>query len=161
MSANVETVLRALDALQAHNTTPADRKQAEQWLLAFQKSDDCWAIAKQLLQDNSKSADVQLFAAQTLKNKAKISRTSQDLCRNLQGDLLHLLQQLPNAPPKATAQLCLALVSVTLPLLDGLQGFLGHVCQTLPLKTSLMLMELLADEANNLMPFGPGKEKGC
>lgn len=149
--------LQAVHALSSSDTNPNDRKAAEQWLLAFQKSDESWNVAKHVLSNGNYGQEVQTFAAQALKTKARMCRSASiDVCRHLQQDLVHLMRDNAQLAVQPLRQVVLALVSVTLPLVNDLPSLVQQLSQLLPLKQCLLFLETLADEASSLQPFGPG-----
>ncbi len=56
------TFLSALAALQSHCSSPQERRGANDWLLAFQRTRECWAAASSLLLDPSVPPHVQVRA---------------------------------------------------------------------------------------------------
>ena len=54
------TFLSALAALQSHASTMDERRGAGDWLLAFQRTPECWVVAKHLLRDATVPPHVQV-----------------------------------------------------------------------------------------------------
>jgi hypothetical protein len=52
----------------------------------------------------------------------------------------------------------MALAPLTLATLDSLQQLLSHMASSLPVPTVLAFLEALAEEGENLLPYGPGVE---
>ncbi|KAG1673285.1 hypothetical protein FOA52_002565 [Chlamydomonas sp. UWO 241] len=117
----------------------------------------CWDVAKQVLLDSNSPAEVQLFAAQTLKNRARLCRTAPlQQCQALQHDVLGVLAQRSDALPQLMKQLCLALVDLSLPAGDTLPGLISHVTGALPATTALLTLEYMAEEVGLMTHFGLG-----
>lgn len=152
------TYLSALQALQAASTSETERKRANDWLMSFQRNPACWGVAMQLLQDANAAPDAQLFAAQTIKARARLLRSAPvDQLQQMQRDILNVMAQVPNASTQRTRQLCLALVDTSLPSLDTLGHLISHLTAAMPTGTALLAIEYLADGASSLTHFGTGR----
>jgi hypothetical protein len=153
------TFLEALHALQSSESTDEQRKGANDWLMQFQRSESSWSVSKQLLLDQSMPGDVQLFAAQTLKSRARLLKTAPaDQCQQMQHDVLSMMtQSSSHASLQLTKQLCLALVDTSLPCGATLDQLISHLTTSLPSTTALLTLEYLAEEVTSMTHFGSGE----
>jgi hypothetical protein len=151
-----EQFIAAVAALHSPNSSTADRKGAEAWLVQFRKSEEGWHECLSLLADHQQPADVQLLAAQCLRPKARLAQSAgnREVHRALQHGLLQAAQQ--GLDPKTLQQVSLACATVTLPLVDQLPGVLMPTLAHMPVHTALVMLEALAEEASTLLSCGPG-----
>ena len=66
-----DQVLQAVHALY-HHPDEGVKKQANDWLDAWQQSQEAWTISSTILRDPKSGLDAQYFCAQTLRTKVKI-----------------------------------------------------------------------------------------
>jgi len=57
---HVGTLLSALAALHSNGSSMDQRREAECWLIAFQRTQECWAVCKRLIEDMLTTQDVQV-----------------------------------------------------------------------------------------------------
>ncbi|KAJ3378595.1 hypothetical protein HDU80_002801, partial [Chytriomyces hyalinus] len=69
-TASVQSVAAAMNVMYNKNSSTSERTGADEWLRAFQKGTDAWAVADAILKmDASVGVEVLVFAAQTLRQK--------------------------------------------------------------------------------------------
>lgn len=153
---SIQQFLHAVEVFSSSTSSNAERKGAEAWIASFQRSDEGWATSLELL-GGGRPVEVETFAAQALKTKARLCRSVQGVSHaGLQQDLVALLRKRNDLQPAPLKQVVLALVNVTFPLLSSLPQLIQTLSQTLPMSTCLLVLEMLADEVGTLQPFGPG-----
>lgn len=147
----------AVQALTSPSSAPEHRKAAEEWLMQFQQSDEGWPVALQLL-SSSQPPEVQTFAAQALKRKAWMSRSSgKDVLKHMQRDLLQALASNQQLSLQTLRQVILALVGSITPALRDLDSLLKQLSDSVRPRTTLLFLETLAEEIGGLQPYGPGQ----
>lgn len=94
----------------------SQKKEATQFLEAFQKTPEAWHIAHELLADSSRQAEMRMFAAQTLRSKATydLGQLPIDAIEQLKVSLLNLLDVYADQDRAIRTQLCLALCQLAL-----------------------------------------------
>ena len=175
----MERVQQAFVVQQTPNSTPAQIKEANQWLEQFQGTQEAWQVADQLLALEA-SADAagalvsaaHIFAAQTMRTKiqydwADLPPSSHDALR---GSLLgHVVRFAPGPQPVLT-QLCLAVALLSLwmeswatPVSDLIGNLTTPPEQAMvKLPALLELLTVLPEETeNNKVQILPRRRSDC
>ena len=116
-------VLAALQALY-HDPSPAAKAQANDALQRFQRTQEAWSTANELLLAQELPLESRLFAAQTFRAKVTFDLESLAVADRvaLRDRLLHALAMYARGPRVVQTQLCLALAALALQLSEEQWG---------------------------------------
>ncbi|PKI85215.1 Nuclear import receptor [Malassezia vespertilionis] len=116
-AAQVREVLQTLDALY-HNPDPQAKAQANVALQRFQRTEDAWRTANELLLAQEHALTSRLFSAQTFRYKVTLDleQLPAEAQLSLRDTLLDALQLYAQGPRVVQTQLCLALAALSLQL---------------------------------------------
>lgn len=116
-------VLAALQAL-CHDPSPAAKAQANDALQRFQRTQEAWSTANELLLAQELPLESRLFAAQTFRAKVTFDLESLAVADRvaLRDRLLHALAMYARGPRVVQTQLCLALAALALQLSEEQWG---------------------------------------
>jgi hypothetical protein len=144
----MSALVQALQALYAPSASPELRRQADQWLVEFQRSPGSWSQCADILSAGTASQEVLLFAAQTIRYKAA-RQLGQVAIEQLPAIRDHICSSLllPQAQsPPIIQQLCLALVAVAFHWQQWCD-VVEHTAHRLPPQLCVEFLYLLAEEA--------------
>ncbi|KAJ3329179.1 Nuclear import receptor [Blyttiomyces sp. JEL0837] len=90
-------LLQAIDALYSPASSSSVKSDADDWLIAFQKTTEAWSVADALIKMDNVNLQSQLFAAQTLKRKKEelLQRQNVLITQNA-NEVLHMLMVILN-----------------------------------------------------------------
>ncbi|KAG7920036.1 hypothetical protein KL927_000716 [Ogataea polymorpha] len=110
---------QALETLYG-NSDPAVKEQANEYLLAFQRSEQAWQTAFDILAQPSSSVQASVFAAQTLRSKVQydFAQLPHDQLSALKNSLLQLMVAYTGKQRLVITQLCITLANFALQYLD-------------------------------------------
>mmetsp|Transcript_5291 Transcript_5291/g.19355 ORF Transcript_5291/g.19355 Transcript_5291/m.19355 type:complete len:1032 (+) Transcript_5291:687-3782(+) len=113
----VQAVVNALNVLNSNEAPIERRRQAQSYLLQFERSDQAWEVCKHMLAARTEELPLgtSVYAAQTLRNKIREvpGGFSGAHCEDLHKIVLLHLHVFSRGPSVVRAQLCLALAAFT------------------------------------------------
>ncbi|KAK9474778.1 armadillo-type protein [Dipodascopsis tothii] len=141
------------------------KEQANQYLEQFQKSEQAWSVTYTVLSSGTASAEAKVFAAQTLRSKIvyDMHQLAPGPRLQLRDSILGLLATYKAGPKVIVTQLCVALASLALQLLDWenpVQDVLTAVGSS-PDSASLVLefLKVLPEEMSDLKKISLSDEE--
>lgn len=116
----MDHVLQALEAMYSPGVGQAQKKQATEYLEAFQKSPQAWEWAHQLLADVHSPLEYRMFASQTLRSKATydLLQLPENSYADLKESMLGLLDVYASKDRLIRVQISLALCQLALQYLQ-------------------------------------------
>jgi transportin-3 len=154
----MDSVLQALQALHSSSASPELRKQADQWLVSFQRSPESWSLCADILQADASGSELLLFAAQTIRYKAtrQLAQVTIDQLPAIREQIISSLLRItaPQTSP-ISHQLCLALVGVSFRWHQW-EDVVEQVSHRLPPHFCVEFLQLLAEEARDELGSVPG-----
>ncbi|CAG8608492.1 6594_t:CDS:2, partial [Acaulospora colombiana] len=111
-----EAFLTEVDALYTSHDK-ARREQADNWLQAFQKTPEAWAVSNQMLRSPQTTPETaQHFAARTFRQKITLDLHQLDAAAriSLRDSLLEILYEYRDGPRNIITQICLSLAALAL-----------------------------------------------
>lgn len=153
--ATTEQVWQMVQQLNSMQSTPPQRKAADDWLKQFQRSEGAWAILDQLLRSPGLEETGYFFAAQSIKSKVRYDmKQLRDGDReNLGSSLMTYIHTFRHGPLTVRKQLCLAFSTYAGEFDRGAKAdIVQNVCTALGSSTEtvpvlLDLLTLLGEEA--------------
>ncbi|PRT55734.1 Uncharacterized protein C11G11.07 [Wickerhamiella sorbophila] len=106
------------EALNGLLNDPARRAEWNQWLQAFQRKPQAWEACYNVIGSSETSAQVKIFAAQTLRTKVSLDlhQVPHNQLMHLKQQFMTLLMQNCSTTPQVATQLCLALATLAIQL---------------------------------------------
>lgn len=128
----MDQVQQALEAMYLPAVAQAQKRDATNFLEAFQKTPEAWEVAHQLLADGTVALEYRMFAAQTLRSKATydLQQLPATALPRLRDSMLDLLTAYAGKEKLIRTQLSLALCQVALQYLDW-DNAVGEICARL------------------------------
>lgn len=156
-------VAQALQDLQAATTSHGQRRVAEQKLICFQESPDCWRISYATL-TNFQFHQCHLFCAQSLQRCVErvLKRASQprsdrsEVCAKQLQDIMQLFSNRTfsqNCHSSVSGVLAYAAAGAVLLALDMLPQLIAHAFQSLPVPLACSLLRTIAESASQKHSF--------
>ncbi|RYH12455.1 hypothetical protein EON65_38270, partial [archaeon] len=148
-----QTVKQAIQAL----NSPSETQRANDWLVDFEKSSQCWTLADHLLHDGP-GTPYRFFGAKFLYSKIQRQFDELDLASSqaLTASLVTHLVRLSSESVtewKVVRYLCLAIAAMAVQLAqpNTVQSILGHLNPVIPTNPSIVvvLLSLLPEEGYN------------